>query len=113
MLKKFGKLLTFSFLVFMLAMPFVSQAATAHHHSGASTWVKSVQQALKDKGNDPGPIDGHMGHKTEAAVKDFQKANGLKETGKVDKETADKLGIEMPMTHHMAHSAKAASQTKP
>jgi len=112
MLKKFAKVLTFSFLVFVLAMPFVSQAATKHHHH-ASSWVESVQQALKAKGNDPGPIDGHMGHKTEAAVKDFQKANGLKETGKVDKETADKLGIEMPTTHHMAHSTKAASTTKP
>lgn len=111
MLKKLMKVLTFSFLVLLFAMPMASQAATTHH-GGSSSWVKSIQQALKDKGNDPGAIDGRMGHKTMAALKDFQKANGLKETGKVDKETAEKLGIEMP-THHMSHSSKAAPQTKP
>jgi peptidoglycan hydrolase-like protein with peptidoglycan-binding domain len=56
--------------------------------------VKAAQQALKDKGGDPGPIDGRMGPKTKAALKDFQKAQGLKETGRLDRETRAKLGIE-------------------
>ncbi|PWT89515.1 MAG: hypothetical protein C5B54_08785 [Acidobacteria bacterium] len=82
---------------------------------GGNAWVKSVQEALQAKGNDPGPIDGRMGHKTTAAVKAFQKANGLKETGKVDKETAEKLGVEAPhgMSHHHAASKESATQTKP
>ena len=57
--------------------------------------VKAVQQALKDKGHDPGPIDGVMGAKTKAALKDFQKAQGMKESGSLDNETMTKLGVEM------------------
>lgn len=55
--------------------------------------VRAAQQALKDKGHDPGPIDGKMGPKTQAALKDFQKAQGLKETGRLDNETMAKLEV--------------------
>ena len=54
---------------------------------------REVQEALKAKGNDPGPIDGRMGPKTRAALKAFQEANGLKATGQLDDQTADKLGV--------------------
>ena len=60
---------------------------------GGGQSTKEAQEALKAKGNDPGPIDGRMGPKTRAALKAFQEANGLKGTGKIDNETADKLGI--------------------
>ena len=39
--------------------------------------IKSIQQALKDKGFDPGDVDGDWGRKTIAALQAFQKANGL------------------------------------
>ncbi len=58
--------------------------------------VKKIQEALKSKGEDPGAIDGVMGKKTHAAIEAFQKSNGLKVTGRLDKETAEKLGVEMP-----------------
>jgi peptidoglycan hydrolase-like protein with peptidoglycan-binding domain len=64
----------------------------------SSDEVKKLQEALKEKGDDPGSVDGHMGRKTHAAVRAFQKSNGLKVTGSVDKETADKLGIEIAST---------------
>ena len=54
---------------------------------------REVQEALKAKGNDPGPIDGRMGPKTQAALKAFQEASGLKATGQLDNQTAEKLGI--------------------
>lgn len=56
--------------------------------------VRAAQQALKDKGMDPGPVDGMMGPKTKAALRDYQKKEGLKETGRLDAETMAKLGVE-------------------
>jgi peptidoglycan hydrolase-like protein with peptidoglycan-binding domain len=59
----------------------------------SSTEVKSIQQALKDKGHDPGTIDGVMGPKTHAALREFQKAEGLQPTGRPTQETLAKLGV--------------------
>jgi peptidoglycan hydrolase-like protein with peptidoglycan-binding domain len=56
--------------------------------------VKKVQQALKDKGQDPGDIDGVMGPKTKEALKAFQEKQGLKATGSLDDQTKKALGIE-------------------
>ncbi len=49
--------------------------------------VKQIQIALRNAGYNPGPIDGRKGRQTKEAVKAFQRANNLKETGKVDKQT--------------------------
>jgi murein L,D-transpeptidase YcbB/YkuD len=57
--------------------------------------VMAMQQALKDKGHDPGPIDGVMGPRTQAALKDYQQKEGLKATGRWDDATAAKLGVRM------------------
>jgi peptidoglycan hydrolase-like protein with peptidoglycan-binding domain len=56
--------------------------------------VKAAQQALKDKGHDPGMVDGRMGPKTQAALRDFQKAEGLEASGRLDAKTMQALGIE-------------------
>ena len=56
--------------------------------------VRAAQQALKDKGHDPGSVDGVMGPKTQAALKDFQKSQGIQDTGRLDAETMSKLGVE-------------------
>jgi peptidoglycan hydrolase-like protein with peptidoglycan-binding domain len=42
---------------------------------------------------DPGPIDGIMGPKTMAALKAFQKDQKLTESGRLDDQTRDKLGV--------------------
>ena len=55
------------------------------------TQVKAVQQALKDKGHNPGAVDGEMGPKTEAALRDYQQKEGLTATGTADAETMAKL----------------------
>ena len=51
--------------------------------------VKKVQEALKGLGYDLGKwdIDGVLGDKTEAAIKEFQKANGLKVDGIIGDDT--------------------------
>jgi murein L,D-transpeptidase YcbB/YkuD len=56
--------------------------------------VRKVQEALKSKGHDPGSMDGVIGPQTSQAIRAFQSANGLKETGRIDSETARKLGVE-------------------
>jgi peptidoglycan hydrolase-like protein with peptidoglycan-binding domain len=56
--------------------------------------VTAVQEALKDKGHDPGRIDGIVGPRTRAALRDFQKAEGLEPTGRTDAETLTALGID-------------------
>ncbi len=71
-----------------------SDAMKSGAAAGNREQVQSVQQALKDKGHDPGQIDGVMGPKTKAALKEFQKAEGLKETGRLDAETTAKLGVD-------------------
>lgn len=53
--------------------------------------VSSLQTILKQKGFDPGPADGYFGPQTLAAVKGFQKANGLQVDGVVGPHTWAKL----------------------
>lgn len=61
---------------------------------GSQEHVKAAQEALKEKGLDPGPIDGIMGPKTASALREYQKQNGLRVTGRADAETLAKLGID-------------------
>jgi peptidoglycan hydrolase-like protein with peptidoglycan-binding domain len=53
--------------------------------------VRQVQTALKSRGFDPGPIDGVMGPKTMAAVRDFQSGQGLTSSGIIDEPTMNAL----------------------
>ena len=51
-----------------------------------------IQTALKNAGFDPGAIDGKIGPRTQQAVKEFQRAKGLKVDGKVGPKTWEDLG---------------------
>ena len=55
--------------------------------------VKKVQQALNDAGYDCGTPDGIAGKKTESAIKAFQAANGLEQTGVIDDQLLEALGL--------------------
>lgn len=57
--------------------------------------VRAMQEALRNKGFDPGPIDGVYGPQTANAVKDYQRAENLEVTGRADSETLGKLGIDV------------------
>jgi peptidoglycan hydrolase-like protein with peptidoglycan-binding domain len=54
--------------------------------------IQRAQQALKQAGHDPGPIDGVMGARTRAALEAYQKQQGLEASGQLDPATAAKLG---------------------
>ena len=57
----------------------------------AAVDVRNAQQTLRDKGFDPGPIDGVMGPRTSAAVRDFQSKENLTATGQLDADTRARL----------------------
>lgn len=63
--------------------------ATASSHAQ----VMAMQQALKDKGFDPGSVDGVMGPKTSSALRAYQKSENLTTTGRLDGDTKAKLGV--------------------
>jgi hypothetical protein len=59
-----------------------------------SQTVRQVQQALADKGHNPGPIDGVMGPRTQAALKKYQQQNNLSGASGLDQQTLDSLGVQ-------------------
>jgi N-acetylmuramoyl-L-alanine amidase len=61
-----------------------------------SPLVRRVQQALRDKGINPGKIDGEYGPHAVAAVVAFQTLNKLVADGICGPATAKKLGVEWP-----------------
>lgn len=58
------------------------------------TYVREVQQTLREKGFNPGPIDGILGVKTEAALKTFQSANRITPSGIADQHTLEILKLD-------------------
>jgi len=66
--------------------------------------VARVQQALKERGYDPGPVNGVMNEQTRDALRAFQTARNLRPTGTIDAETARALGLQ---------SAPAGASSRP
>ncbi len=65
---------------------------TTSYRSGAVS-VATLQQALKSRGFDPGPIDDIFGSRTRSALTSFQRANGLTPSGEMDSATLSALGL--------------------
>jgi hypothetical protein len=55
--------------------------------------VIKLQQRLRDRGFNPGAVDGVFGENTEAAVKAFQRSVGLPDDGIVGSNTRTELGL--------------------
>lgn len=55
--------------------------------------VRLVQERLAERGYDPGPVDGMIGSATRAALASFQRAEGLADSGTINTETLDALGL--------------------
>ncbi|MCX5678063.1 MAG: peptidoglycan-binding domain-containing protein [Candidatus Omnitrophica bacterium] len=66
--------------------------------------MRDIQQALKNAGYYNGKIDGVKGKSTRKAIKEFQKANGLKADGVVGRKTWDMLS---------KHLSDASANTAP
>jgi len=61
--------------------------------TGSQTHVAAAQQALQKEGLNPGPIDGYMGPRTTAAVREFQQKQQIQVSGQLDPETLGRLGV--------------------
>jgi peptidoglycan hydrolase-like protein with peptidoglycan-binding domain len=56
--------------------------------------VRQVQKTLNDRGFRTGGVDGLMGPQTQAALVNFQRAEKLQPTGKLDSQTLSALGVQ-------------------
>jgi peptidoglycan hydrolase-like protein with peptidoglycan-binding domain/DNA invertase Pin-like site-specific DNA recombinase len=76
--------------------------------------VRTVQRQLREHGFRPGPVDGLFGPRTEAALKRFQRADGLAANGVVTRRTGRRLagaGPAAPNTQTPATSEPERRQT--
>jgi peptidoglycan hydrolase-like protein with peptidoglycan-binding domain len=55
--------------------------------------IEKVQKSLNDKGFHPGKVDGVLGSRTRSGIRDYQRSEKLPVTGRLDAETAGKLGV--------------------
>jgi len=56
--------------------------------------IKSIQQALEQKGYNIGNADGVMGPKTRQALRQFQQEEGLPPNGQINQQTMAALGVQ-------------------
>src|SRR5262249_21501795 len=91
--------------------PAAAAASTARPAPKVQANVAGIQKALQKLGYDPGKIDGIAGPRTAAAIKRFQKANGLAANGKVDPATQAALGKALKGAVAGANGAQVANGT--
>ena len=79
---------------------YAGQAANRSGESGSNTStpvskadIESAQRQLQQKGFYDGPINSVVGPKMEAAIRNFQRSNGLNVNGRLDTDTLNSLGI--------------------
>jgi peptidoglycan hydrolase-like protein with peptidoglycan-binding domain len=85
--------LTIGMLGFV-STPVVSAAGPSTEHPTLErNDIREVQKSLNDKGFDCGPADGYLGPRTRAGIRQFQTSENLPVTGRLDAETAGKLGV--------------------
>lgn len=72
--------------VLSLSLTPIASAATAEE-------ISKVQRSLIEKGYDAGPVDGVLGPRTRAGIRQYQASEKLTVTGRLDAETAGKLGV--------------------
>ena len=74
----------------MLGLSLTSLASAANT---SKEDIEKVQRSLTDKGFHPGNVDGTLGSRTRSAIREYQKSENLPVTGRLDAETAGKLGV--------------------
>jgi peptidoglycan hydrolase-like protein with peptidoglycan-binding domain len=93
-------------LLALIAVPAVAADGTGGAQASTITkkaWVKQIQRALGVR------ADGVMGPQTRRAVRRFQRANGLRVTGRVDAGTIAALGLRQGGDRTLAAAGDAAT----
>jgi peptidoglycan hydrolase-like protein with peptidoglycan-binding domain len=85
-----------SLLAAALVAAWTASASAAEALFVDSQTVRQVQKTLNDRGFRTGGIDGRMGPQTQAALVNFQRAQKLQPTGKLDRPTLVALGVQKP-----------------
>lgn len=82
-----------------MLLGYFSEASAAVYRQGSSgQTVRTIQQKLKNWGYYDGEVDGIFGSRTTAAVKYFQRSNGLTVDGIVGPATLKALGMQSSST---------------
>jgi peptidoglycan hydrolase-like protein with peptidoglycan-binding domain len=85
---RFITVVTLTVAVGLLGLSLTPSASAA-----SSEDIRKVQKSLIDKGYDAGPVDGVLGSRTRAGIRQYQASEKMKVTGRLDVETAGKLGV--------------------
>ena len=80
-------------LTLIVAVGVLGLSLTPIASAATSEEISKVQKSLIDKGYDAGPVDGVLGSRTRAGIRQYQAAEKLTVTGRLDAETAGKLGV--------------------
>ncbi|WP_372617483.1 peptidoglycan-binding domain-containing protein [Falsiroseomonas sp.] len=70
-----------------------TSASASGSATSADPRTRQLQQALDQRGYDPGPIDGIYGPRTRAAVREWQRANNMQATGTPTQQMLSDLNI--------------------
>ena len=70
----------------------MSEPSARQEQSQQQSTIKQAQEKLSAKGHDV-TADGVLGPKTQAAVKEFQKQEGIQASGQLNQETLAALGV--------------------
>ena len=80
-------------VVLSVALCLLGLSLTPSALGASSEDIRTVQKSLNDKGYDAGPVDGVLGLRTRAAIRQYQASEKLTVNGRLDAETAGKLGV--------------------
>lgn len=87
----------------------LTDAQQAEAAAAVESYTSALQQALADVGYYDGKVDGVYGPETVAAIESLQKANGLPQTGTLDKATEKALRTELAAKGGAAAQDETAS----
>lgn len=75
--------------------------------------VERLQRTLRDAGFDVGEVDGKFGPRTEAALRAYQQANGLRADGRAGEDTFGAMGLEYIGRRRRPQQAPAGGAESP